>query len=86
LSVDCNAVNASIVEKAGKAALSGIGTLGRAARCLATLQPWAESAAMSDADLNYNAEACGHCMDGHDKFMSLIKAVRTNLRLCGAGK
>ena len=49
-------------------------------RCLATLKPWAEDAALPDNAIINNCEGCSD--DYIKKYLSIIKATRTNLRMC----
>ncbi|PXX46508.1 hypothetical protein [Undibacterium pigrum] len=53
-------------------------------RCMTTLQSLAEEAAMADNAIINN---CDRCTDEYNqKYLSMIKATRTNLRICKAGK
>lgn len=53
--------------------------LGQAAACLATLQPLAEDAALSD-----EAVREGYPPSDAESYLPIVKATRTNLRLCKA--
>ena len=53
-------------------------------RCLTTLQPLAEEAASSDTAIINNCEICSD--EYNKKYLSMIKATRTNLRMCKSTK
>ncbi|MBC3909963.1 hypothetical protein [Undibacterium umbellatum] len=53
-------------------------------RCLATLQPLAEDAASPDNAIINNCEICTD--EFNKKYLSMIKATRTNLKLCQTNK
>ncbi|MFZ6744415.1 hypothetical protein ACO0LC_14405 [Undibacterium sp. JH2W] len=53
-------------------------------RCLATLQPLAEEAVQPDNVIINNCETCTD--EFNQKYLSMIKATRTNLRMCKSGK